>query len=99
MTEEEGASLAVMLVGYGDDNGQNSQVIGGRQEKPSPWTGNAESTAIHRIWNGEIYSYIIGRECVDARLGLPCNFTTPHLGHTKHSKILQALQTSTTGGG
>ena len=43
VTDEEGVSLAVMLVGYRDDDGQSTQVIAGGQEKPSPGTGNTES--------------------------------------------------------
>ena len=43
VTDEAGASLAVMLVGYWNATGQGSQGIAGGQEKPSPGTGNTES--------------------------------------------------------
>ena len=43
VTDEGGASLAVILVGYRDDNKQSSQATAGGQEKPPPGAGITES--------------------------------------------------------
>ncbi len=54
--------------------------------------------AIHRTWNGEIFSYIEDWECLGARLGISCDITPCHPGHAKHCEILQALMTKVMAG-